>query len=206
VFEVPFDDGVDLSCRQMATITDDRIPGGTVTAKVKSYTLGLSGDTGAAVCRVTLAAAIGNGGTVSEVAGTPSYVETGYVNTGYQFFDGQTTAVVADEVTVADFSDLPINDDGVDWSALTAPSVIEAITIYNDYTEQIDLFDSEVGGIGGTGVAEDQYQVMQIFTEAYTEVELDLIAAKGGPFETELPVVPSLLKIPKQLDLTAAAA
>jgi hypothetical protein len=113
---------------------------------------------------------------------------------------------VADEVTVADFSDLPINDDGVDWSALTAPSVIEAITIYNDYAEQIDLFDSEVGGIGGTGVAEDQYQVMQIFTEAYTEVELDLIAAKGGPFETELPVVPSLLKIPKQLDLTAAAA
>jgi hypothetical protein len=206
VFEVPFDDGVDLSCRQMATITDDRIPGGTVTAKVKSYTLGLSGDTGAAVCRVTLAAAIGNGGTVSEASGTPGYVETGYVNTGYQFYDGQTTAVVADEVTVADFSDLPINDDGVDWSALTAPNVIEAITIYNDYTEQIDLFDSEVGGIGGSGVASDQYQVMQIFTEAYTEVELDLISAKGGPFETELPVVPSLLKIPKQLDLTAAAA
>jgi hypothetical protein len=205
-FEVPFDDGVDLSCRHMATIADDRIPGGTVTAKVKGYALSLNGDTGAATCRVTIGAAIGNGGTVSEVAGTPSYVATGYVNAGYQFFDGQTTAVVADEVTVEDYSDLPINDDGVDWSALTAASVIEAITIYNDSAEQIDIFDSEVGGIGGTGVAEDQYHVMQIFTEAYTEVELDLISAKGGPFETELPVVPSLLKIPKQLDLTAAAA
>jgi hypothetical protein len=201
-FEVPFEDGVDLSCRHMATITDDRIPGGTVTAKIKSYALSLNGDTGDAICRVTLGAAIGKGGTVSEVAGTPAYVNTGYVNTGYQFYDGQTSAVVADTVTVEDFSDLPINDDGVDWSNIQPASVIEAITIYNDATEQLALLDAELDG----GLASDSWEIARIFLEAYTEVELDLISAQGGPFETELPVTTSLLKIPKQLDLEAAAA
>jgi hypothetical protein len=206
LFEIPFDDGVDLSCRKMVTLSDDRLPGGTVTAKVKGYSLSLNGDTGAAVCRVTLGAAIGNGGTVSEATGTPAYVATGYVNSGYQFHDGATTAVVPDAVTVEDYSDLPINDDGVDWSALTPASVIEAITIYNDATEQMDLFNDEVFGISGNGAVDDVQEVMAVFIEAFTEVELDLISARGGPFETELPITTSLLKIPKQLDLAAAAA
>jgi hypothetical protein len=201
-FEVPFENGVDLSCRHMATITDDRIPGGTVTAKIKAYSLSLNGDTGDAICRVTLGAAIGKGGTVAEVAGTPAYVDAGYVNTGYQFYDGLTTAVVPDTVTVEDFSDLPINDDGVDWSAIDPASVIEAITIYNDATEQLDLLNAELDG----GLASDSWEIARIFLEAYTEVELDLVSAQGGPFETELPVTTSLLKIPKQLDLEAAAA
>lgn len=201
-FEIPFESGLDLTCRYMASIEDDRIPGGSVTAKVKAYSLSLNGDTGAAVCRITLGASVGKGGTVSEAAGTPVYVETGYIEDGWQIYSGATTAVIADTVTVEDFSDLAINDDGVDWSALTPASVIEGITVYNDATEQLALLDAEVDG----GLAADSWEIARIFIEAYTEVELDLIAARGGPFETELPITTSVLKIPKQIDLEANAA
>jgi hypothetical protein len=200
--EIPFEDGVDLSCRKMASITDGRLPGSTVTGKIKSYALSLSGDTGDAICRVTIGATVGNGGTVSEVTGTPVYVAAGYVDAGYQVMDGQTDAVVADEVTVEDFSGLAINDDGVDWTALQPAQVIEAITVYNDATEQLSIVDGELED----GLASDAWEIARLFMEAYTEVELDLIAAQGGPFETTLPVTVSLLKIPKQIDLEAAAA
>jgi hypothetical protein len=201
-FETDFANGVDLSCRDMVTIADDRLPGTTVTAKVKSYTLSLNGDQGDMVCAITLGASVGNGGTISEVAGTPVYVADGYVDEGFQVYSGATTAVVADEVTVEDYASVPINDDGVDWTALTPAAVIEGITVYNDATEQLLILEDEVSD----GLAADTWEIARVFLEAYTEVELDLVSAQGGPFETAIPITTSVLKIPKQIDLEAAAA
>jgi hypothetical protein len=200
-FEIPFADGVDLSCRKMATIADDRLPGGEATGKVKAYSLSLNGDTGAAVCRVTIGCAVGNGGTIAAAGGSPAYVEDGYVEAGYQHYSGATREVVSGAVAVADFSDQPITDDGVDWTALTPSSVIEAITVYNDATEQLAVLEAELED----GLASDAWEVARIFMEAYTEVELDLIDAVGGPFETTFTVAASTLKLPQQIDLEAAA-
>ena len=45
---------------------------------------------------VTIQCAIGHDGTVSASAGTPAYVDAGYVDTGYQVYTGQTAAPFAD--------------------------------------------------------------------------------------------------------------
>jgi hypothetical protein len=201
-FDVPFADGVDLSCRKMATIADGRLPGGEATGKIKGYSLSLNGDTGDAICRITIGCAIGNGGTTSAAAGTPSYVAAGYVEDGYQVMTGASREVVSAEITVDDFSGLAINDDGVDWSAVTPASVIEEIEIINGSTDQLALVDAELED----GLASDAWEIARIFVEAYTQVRLDMVSAQGGPFETTLPVGTSLLKIAKQIDLEAAAA
>jgi hypothetical protein len=201
--EIPFDDGADLSCRKMVTIADDRLPGGEATGKVKGYSLTLNGDTGDAICRLTLGVAVGNGGSVSAAAGTPSYVEAGVLEDGIQVMTGQTREVVAGTVAVDDFSGLAINDDGVDWANPTPESVIEAITVYNDASVQEAFLNTQLGG----RLAVDAWEISTHFnTDVFTEVEVDLVDAKGGPFETTFAVGASLLKLPKQIDLEAEAA
>jgi hypothetical protein len=201
--EIPFDDGADLSCRKMVTVADDRLPGGEATGKVKGYSLTLNGDTGDAICRLTLGVAVGNGGSVSAAAGTPSYVEAGVLEDGIQVMTGQTREVVAGTVAVDDFSGLAINDDGVDWANPTPESVIEAITVYNDASVQEAFLNTQLGG----RLAVDAWEISTHFnTDVFTEVEVDLVDAKGGPFETTFAVGASLLKLPKQIDLEAEAA
>jgi hypothetical protein len=195
-FSIPFEDGVELSCRHGVTITDDRLPGGSAYGKVKTYALTVNGDTGEAVCNITISCAVGNGNSISPVTGEGTYVEDGYVGDGYQFMSGGTRAVVAD-VTVPDFSDLPINDDGVDWTALTPDQVVNAVTLYNDAAEQEALVNGAVSG--------DVWEIAAILKEGYTEVELDMVDADGGPFETTLAVNTSTLVVPKHIDLEAAA-
>jgi hypothetical protein len=199
--EVPFADGVDLSCRKMVTIADDRLPGGEATGKVKGYALSLSGDTGDAVCRITIGCAIGNGGTAAAAAGTPVYVDAGYVDAGYQVMAGATREIVSTEITVEDFAGLAINDEGVDWTAVTAAGVVDEVEIINGATDQKALLDAEIAD----GLIFDNASIIAIYTEAYTQVRLNMISVQGGPYETTFPVGASTLKIAKQIDLEAAA-
>jgi hypothetical protein len=200
-FEIPFDDGLDLSCRLMASISDNRLPGGTATGKIKSYSLSANGSNGDLRCKIVMGCTVGKGGTVAAVTGTPSLIESGGVEAGIQIMTGSTTAVVADQVTFGDISGISINDDGVDWDNLTAPDVIEEIEIINGADDQLAILEDELDG----GLASDTWEIAAVFTEAYTQVRLDLISARGGPFETDIPVTTSLLKIAKQIDLEAAA-
>ena len=100
---IPFATGAGLSCRKNATITDSRLPGGSASGKVIAYTLRASGD-GSRLCDVTIGCTIGNGATETATAGTPTYVEDGYVDDGYQQRTGQTYEAIAGEVTYADLS------------------------------------------------------------------------------------------------------
>jgi hypothetical protein len=193
-FTIPFADAIYVSCRYGVTITDSRLPGGTATGKVKGYTLSLNGDTGQAICEITIGCAIGNGGTIAADAGTETYVADGYVASGYQVMSGETH-LVAGDVAVPDFSDQAITDDGVDWTALTAAQVVNAVTIYNGAAEQQAIVAS-----GG-----EIWAMAALLKEAYTEIELDMIDAVGGPFETTFAVSTSQLKVPQGINLTAGA-
>lgn len=198
-FEVPFSMGVGLSCRQMAQIADARLPGGSALGKIKSYSLAMDGEAGTSTCRVTIGCTVGTGGTADVVIGTPSYAEEGVFEAGIQTYDSSTRDVVFGQVTVNDFSADPINDDGVDWEAVTPASVVEEIEIINDATEQLAI-------INEVRSQEDVWDIPQILREAYTQVRLDLISSRGGPFETTFAVGTSTLEIPKQIDLGASAA
>jgi hypothetical protein len=89
-FDCSFDRGIALTCRKTATPHDSRIPGGVAEGKITQAVLSMDGDSGQAICHVTLGCAIGYGQVVEEVAGTPVYVDASVLGDDVQQFTGQT--------------------------------------------------------------------------------------------------------------------
>ncbi len=83
-FEVPFEEGVGITCQNTVTLNDSRIPGGVALGKVTRAELSANGDTGEVKCHVTIACAVGFGDAVTVVPGTPVYAASGYMQNGYQ--------------------------------------------------------------------------------------------------------------------------
>jgi len=101
-FNTRFEVGALLNCRMNGTLTDVRLPGGTVTGKVISYKLEAHGETGEWIAHVTLGCSVGESASAAALRrglpapqaivvdpGVPSYVgvagpNNGYVKTGYQ--------------------------------------------------------------------------------------------------------------------------
>jgi hypothetical protein len=108
-WECRFADAVPLSCRKNATLFEPRMPGGAVTGKVTSYSLSCSG-TGVIRGKVEIGCAIGFGNSINEITGTPEYVSTGYVQEGYQVYDGAMVAHGSGETTYSP----PVNGGGYD--------------------------------------------------------------------------------------------
>ncbi len=88
-FQVPFEQGVGLSCRKNASITCKDIPGGTAVGKIISYSLSASGETGEFICDIKIGCAVGEGGSVTPAAGEPVYVDDDYVGSDYQQYTGE---------------------------------------------------------------------------------------------------------------------
>jgi hypothetical protein len=97
-WEAPFNTVVPLSCRHNATIFDPRLPGGAATGKVTSYSL-IGGGDGTIRGKVEIGCAVGFGDSIAEITGTPEYVNTGYVQEGYQVYDGSTVYAGNNDVT-----------------------------------------------------------------------------------------------------------
>jgi hypothetical protein len=191
-FNVPFSAGLPLSLRKNARIADPRLPGGEAAGKIIGYAL--SATNGQMQATVTIGCSIGNGNTIGEESGTPVYVDDGYVDAGYQIYDGQTYMPVAGEVTYEEFSVAP-NDDGIDFFAMDPATLVEQITIVNPLPTQrtvLNAFQSDVGA------------AVNALNQVYTEVDSDLKVLKGGPFITDYPITVSALAVPKTIDLEAA--
>lgn len=97
-WECPFNLAVGLSCRHDATLFDPRLPGGAGTGKVISYSLTASGD-GQLRGKVEIGCAVGFGDSIAEITGTPEYANTGYMEVGYQLYDGATVAHGSNDTT-----------------------------------------------------------------------------------------------------------
>ncbi|WP_189341968.1 hypothetical protein, partial [Mesorhizobium sp. M2A.F.Ca.ET.067.02.1.1] len=192
-FTVPFSAGLDLSCRKNARVADPRIPGGEATGKIIGYTL--TAANGQMQATITIGCSIGNGNTVSISDGTPAYVEDGYVDTGYQIYDGQTYMPVAGEVTYEEFGSITPNDDRVDFFAMDPAMLIEQITIINPLPTQravLNAFQTDISG------------AMNALNQVFTEVDADFKVLKGGPFITDYPITVSALQVPRTINLEAA--
>ena len=97
-FECSFERAIELSCRKNARVFDTRLPGGSALGKIIKYGFSADGDSGKLIGTVTIGCAVGYGGAIAAVPGAPSYVEEGYVDAGYQFYDGQVEVLPASDV------------------------------------------------------------------------------------------------------------
>ena len=195
-FETTWANGLSMSCRKNVTIADDRIPGGTATGKIISYSL--VGNEGKFYTRCTIGCMIGAGNSVAASAGTPTVFESGYVDTGYQFYSGQTTEAIAGEVTYTDFSDTEIVDDGIDFDQMTPTTILDNVQVINPASTQKTALRLLDGGV------DDIAEAISALQDLYTEVLVELTPLVAGPFETSYAVTVSDLMVPKTIDLEAA--
>lgn len=193
--ETRLSNGAGFSCRKAVRVEDQRLPGGAATGKIISYSLSMDGDNGEAVASFVIGCSVGKGNAISVATGTPTYVEDGYAETGWQRYEGASSAVVSSEVTVFDYSNVPPNDDGLDFDHLTEAQVLDAISVINGETDQRALINAFHSSFSEVAAALD---------EAYTEVDLSLKPISKGPFETVYDVTVSDLALPKTIDLEAA--
>jgi len=121
-WDCPFDLALGVSCRHSATLYDPRLPGGVATGKVISYSLKASGD-GELIGHVEVGCAVGFGGSVLAITGTPEYTAgTGYCQPGYQRYDGSQYALPEEDIayTPPVFAAF---DDGLSFPLTTLPAV-----------------------------------------------------------------------------------
>lgn len=157
---LPFASAAGLSCRHSATITDERIPGGSATGKVIGYALRASGD-GERRAEVRIGCMIGAGTVQGAAPGVPAYVDDGYADPGWQLRIGESFAVVPGEIAYEDLSGVAVVDDGIDFFALAPADVIQALDVIDGEAAQAAVLD-----------------------QRFTEIVLDLKPLTGGPFET----------------------
>ncbi|HDZ74368.1 MAG TPA: hypothetical protein ENH55_16710 [Aurantimonas coralicida] len=198
-FETTWAEALDLSCRLSARVVDARLPGGEATGKVVSYVLGIEGDSGQFSAEVTIACTVGQGTSVSAAAGSPDYVEDGYVEDGYQTRSGAIVLAVAGEVGYTDYDDQgPPNDgaadDGVDLLRMTPARSILSLQVFDGQDAQEAVLDQ---GFTSLAVA------IEALNEAFTEVDLSLVPLDGGPFAHTIDVTVTGLAVPKTIDLEA---
>jgi hypothetical protein len=192
-FAAPFSAGLALSCRKNARIADRRIPGGEAVGKIIGYSL--TAADGQMLATVTIGCSIGNGNTVEISDGTPSYVGEGYVDEGYQIYDGQTYTPVAGEVTYEEFGSISPNDDGIDFFVMSPATLVIQTTIINPLPTQRSVLNAFMPDINAA---------VDALNQVFTEVDSDLKVLKGGPFITDYPITVSALQVPKTIDLEAA--
>jgi hypothetical protein len=209
---IPFARAIELNCRKNGIIYDYRLPGGQAVGKIAEYTITADGNSGAMMGTVKLACAIGKDGTVSADPGEPTYVEDGYVTTGYQQYDGEIVVLPAGDVAYQ----RPLfagEDDGLRYP-LTASDIVVRKQWHGDVDDQADTI------IGAFPVEAHLANLGQ----AFSFEGLDIIAAvaknslenqmadKGiwlelvlknlnGKFTNEYPVTVIPLEIPRQIDL-----
>lgn len=193
--DITFEAAILLSCRKSVTVEDARLPGGSATGKVVGYSFGLSGESGRIGGSVTLACCVGRGGSHSGSTGTPVYVNTGYVDEGYQAYSGGATVLAGGAITYSSIDDTPLDDDGVNLLNLNADNAVVSCVVVNGQSTQETTMSA-----GFVDISE----AIEALNTDYTEVALTMLPLTGGPFETSFTVTTSDLKIPKTIDLETA--
>lgn len=199
-FECEFDRAIELSCRMNAQVQDNRLPGGTATGKVIKYAFGCTGDIGDASGQVTIGCAIGRAGSVVPVAGTPSYVNAGYVNVGYQFYTNQVMVLPAGDIGYTPPGGTA-QDDGLVFPLrrvpfLSAPAFEPVPLTATDFPVVVALYDSEETSAAQAAISE----ILKTFR---CHFDFTLASVTGSTFANGYNVTCSTLQVPKQIDLEA---
>ncbi|MGR3593109.1 MAG: hypothetical protein ACU0B9_07340 [Limimaricola soesokkakensis] len=187
---VPLDTALGFSCRQNVTITDPRLPAGSATGKISSYRIVVSGD-GAQYGEVTISCTIGTGDAVTAVPGVPTWSEEDYAS-GYQVRDGETVDVVPGQVTVESTGGAGLQDDGIDFSDMSAATNIRRLDVENGPDAQEAVLDTRFPDVPAA---------VEELNRNHTRVWMDLRPLTGGPFLSDYSVRVSQLAVPMTMEL-----
>lgn len=199
-FTTPWSTAADISCRHNVHLVDNRLPGGEAMGKVIAYLLTADGE-GQIQAEITIGCAIGYGVALgAAAAGTPTYVEFGYVNDNYQQMTGAEVELAGGELQYQSFDDLDVtDDDGVDLFNMRPATVVNSLAVANGPNAQRAAVDA-AAALPATA-APDPVAALE---DAATVVTLDLVPVDGGAFHVEFDVEVSQLVIPQTIDLEAA--
>jgi hypothetical protein len=121
-WDCPFDLATSLSCRMNATINDSRLPGGTATGKIISYSLSSRG--GKEIGHIEIGCAVGLEGGIVTNPGVGVYASSGYMQSNYQQMDGEIIGFPTSDVTYTPPRFYPF-DDGISFPITDLSSVSE---------------------------------------------------------------------------------
>lgn len=212
-FACPFERAIDLSCRMSAQIEDNRLPGGIAQGKVIKYSFQCNGDSGEVIGSVTIGCAIGYGGTVSSADGDPSYVNDGYLNSGYQFYTNQVNVLVAGDVAYTVPGGPPV-DDGLSFPLwripwLMKPQFYPVSLSAGDFPLNRSLIQAGVDVIS-PGIISDneatqaaQKAIEQILKSKRCHLDFSIASVTGQDFTNGYNITTTTLQVPKHIDLEA---
>jgi hypothetical protein len=197
-FECKYERAVNLSCRKAVLLYDHRLPGGVIEGKIISYSIMADGDTGVFKGKVTIAAAIGFGGSVSlgsggpgahTMPGTPSWVEEGWVQPGWQEYDGAvagvppSSSVATVSLVESDIGFTPPRD------APTDDGVVFPITNKNQVIVKEMLIEGQPPG-SAAFVADNNMTLTNTYPDGFggTVTVTYVIAIPNGFTPAEIPV------------------
>jgi len=201
----------EITLRKSVTVNDPRIPDGEAFGKIISYSLGLDGDNGKLAAMLKLGCPIGRGGTVTTVDGDPVYVQDGYVEAGYQAYEG-STLLFDDSVGFTPPVFAP-QDDGIDFlSGLTPEEVIEQpLEVTFPPAEQRPAIEALAGGWSGAGplVTDEEAQAhVSARAEAVSAVLKDMpttarfkLKSMQAEFSSPYEIAVTEMKIPTGFNL-----
>src|ERR1035437_10223510 len=147
-WDCPISYAVGLSCRMNATIHEPRLPGGTATGKITSYTL--TGGQGKFRGHVEIGVAVGFEGAVTADPGVGSYASAGYMQSGYQQMTGEIDIFPDADIGYTPPAFTPF-DDGVSFPIMDIFEVSERIR-NSDGTSHIGEFNMSAGTPSATGI------------------------------------------------------
>jgi hypothetical protein len=220
-FETTFEKVIGLSCRHSALVVDSRLPGGFALGKVKSYSLTGNGDEGKLIGNISIACAIGFERAVEEVPGSPDYVQEGYVQPGYQAYEG---AFVLPDGGAGDISYAPpvegMIDDGLVFPLSRQDAIISERLINSLTNQEGILLEARKNldrirrvQVPAYPTIEQQAEHQDAQLAAYARVTGDALAnnavqyeilirpVQGGPFIANYRVDTSYLQVPAQIEL-----
>ncbi len=186
---VPWARGVAATLRHNVQVVDYRLPGGEAVGKVTAYDMAASGS-GEHSVSITIGCAIGRGGTVSGQAGDPTWVDDGYVATGYQTMTGAVILAPTGDIAYETLTDFAIDDDGIDLLTLDEFTGVTSVTVTNGLKEQAAVID-----------AQDPVDAMG---QLATQICVQFVPLTDQEFETIFTPTVELLPIPRTIDLEAA--
>lgn len=217
-WDCSFERAKQLSCRKNALLHDHRLPGGQADGKIIKYSLSVDGATGKATGHVEIACSIGYGGSIIGVPGEPTYVESGYVEDGYQFNEGQVVALDAGDLGYTVPADAPI-DDGLHFP-LSGRQAVLANRTHGSSAVQGAAIEAlatppATGFSGPRGAQEQVDAILDRSTEMPRLIEnllktnsvwqeIKLRNLNTGPFQSAYEIDLTPLELPKGIDLEAA--
>jgi hypothetical protein len=185
-FDCSFERAVELSCRMNALLHDPRLPGGQVTGKITEYHLKVDGDRGELSGQVQIETTIGLGLPVTVRPGSPTYVDEGYVDGGYQFYSDADIA-------------LPSGDAAIEMPpTYFDPAQMVLPLTYQDAVVAFEIHEGtpiDVVLAGGSAATADP-----------TWLEIVLNPVTGQKYERDYDLGISTLEMPKLIDLAAPSA